>query len=266
MLRFLLPYIAHAQIEYDISTPIPSSGDVAFSDINTYVSSIFSFGVYLAFGLALTIIVYGGVRYAASFANEKEISGAKDWIWSAFAGLLVLITATLLLNTINPDILTANPFSGSGGGNSQTNSSASSGTIEIGQFCQRNDQCRTNYCDIFQKTTESSSGKCANAPDTSGEQCRPNSSIATEQCPTGQSCIAEGFGDKYICKKVSLVPQTDPAEIQDCTNIKLKEWCSYPNECRMVGSGIAACISFDGAVEKMEKGPIKISDYLRSLK
>jgi|GEM_PF-6067599 len=220
MLRFFIHSAqAIAEIEYDISTPIPSSGAVKFTDINEYVSAIFSFGIYLAFGLALTIIVYAGVRYAASFANEKKLTDSRDRIWAAVIGLLILITSTLILTTINPGILTADPFSKISG----------------------------------------ASGPNRPAVDENGNQCFPNPRNDSERCPTGESCVAKGVGDKYTCSKEPLTPPIAPGEAYDCSNPKLLSWCPSPNQCKEMGSGIAACLTPSG---ENFTPPIKIRDYL----
>lgn len=202
-MNFFYPLTALAQIKYDISTPIPSSDSVVFSDINTYVSAIFSFGVYLAFGLALTIIVYGGVRYAASFSSEAQITNAKGWIFSAFAGLLVLITASLLLNTINPDILTADPLSRIKG------VVAPEGPIQQpdGNFCLANGQCNDGYCDIP-------------LGEVSGI-CKPRSILPGGNLPLGRACMNDlsctsglcgGKRSPYTCLAPASLPAKDSCD------------------------------------------------------
>ncbi|MBU2101514.1 pilin, partial [Patescibacteria group bacterium] len=54
--------------------------------------------------LALAIIIYGGVSYAASAGNPSRISEAKKWITSAFLGLGLLFGSYLILGFINPNL------------------------------------------------------------------------------------------------------------------------------------------------------------------
>jgi hypothetical protein len=61
-------------------------------------------GGVLAFGA----IVYGGVLYAISMGNPSRQSEGKEWIQSALIGLLLLAGATLILKTINPDLVNLN--------------------------------------------------------------------------------------------------------------------------------------------------------------
>ncbi|MBU2101516.1 pilin, partial [Patescibacteria group bacterium] len=51
------------------------------------ITNLFNWAVSLAGLLALAIIIYGGVSYAASAGNPSRISEAKKWITSAFLGL-----------------------------------------------------------------------------------------------------------------------------------------------------------------------------------
>ena len=66
---------------------------------------IFQWAIGIGALLALGIITYNGVVYSASFGNSEQISKSKDWIRSAIFGLMLLIGAYLILNTINPNIL-----------------------------------------------------------------------------------------------------------------------------------------------------------------
>lgn len=68
--------------------------------INSFYNLALAFGGVLAFGA----VVYGGVLYAASAGNGSKQTEAKEWIWAALTGLLLLAGAWLVLNTINPNL------------------------------------------------------------------------------------------------------------------------------------------------------------------
>jgi len=54
--------------------------------------------------LALGIITYGGVLYSVSGGNASRTKNAKDWIWAAIFGLIILLSSFVILDTINPDL------------------------------------------------------------------------------------------------------------------------------------------------------------------
>ena len=56
--------------------------------------------------LAFGAIVLGAVKYAASVGNSTLQGDAKDQIKQALLGLLLLLGAVIILNTINPDLTT----------------------------------------------------------------------------------------------------------------------------------------------------------------
>lgn len=58
-------------------------------------------GGVLAFGL----IVWGGLLYITSAGNPSQQSNARAWIGSAVLGLLLLLGAYIILNTINPELV-----------------------------------------------------------------------------------------------------------------------------------------------------------------
>jgi hypothetical protein len=55
--------------------------------------------------LALGVIISGGILYIASAGNASLQKDAKDRIFNAVFGLLILAGSFVILNTINPAIL-----------------------------------------------------------------------------------------------------------------------------------------------------------------
>jgi hypothetical protein len=74
---------------------------VAFPE---YVKGAYRFTIAFSFVLAVIMLVIGGFQYMASEAVDTK-KDAKNRIYSALFGVLIVITAYLLLNTINPDLL-----------------------------------------------------------------------------------------------------------------------------------------------------------------
>jgi len=68
------------------------------------IQNLYYWVVSLAGLVALGLIIFGGVMYAASGGNPSRISEAKSWITHALAGLGMLLAAYLILGFINPDL------------------------------------------------------------------------------------------------------------------------------------------------------------------
>ena len=68
------------------------------------VQNLYTWAVSLAGLVALGIIIFGGVLYAASAGNPSRITEAKTWITHALLGLSLLFGSYLILGFINPDL------------------------------------------------------------------------------------------------------------------------------------------------------------------
>lgn len=107
-------------VDYAVLAPLPgttrnctvtnSSGvtvPAQCTDLPTYLPNAFNLAIGIAVGLAFIMITFGGVLYATSDAiNNKE--DGKKYIQNALGGLLLVIGAYTILNTINPQILNFN--------------------------------------------------------------------------------------------------------------------------------------------------------------
>lgn len=84
----------------DQSGPIDTSG----TNLSKYLSGLYAFGVAAAAGLAVIMVILGGIQYITSVAGEGK-SGGKQRITSAILGLLLALGSYIILNTINKDLL-----------------------------------------------------------------------------------------------------------------------------------------------------------------
>lgn len=92
---------------YNLLAPLPG-GTASINDENgfeTYASQVFAYLLSVAAFLAVIMVVIGGVQYLASGGNTSIVSDARGRIWSAILGLLLAISAWLILYTINPDLI-----------------------------------------------------------------------------------------------------------------------------------------------------------------
>src|SRR3989338_1982556 len=112
---FLLPTPMLAQTEYTVLAPLPldksgctgSANEVCKVDAKKYIEGFFTLMIAVAGGLAVLVIIFGGIKYMSTDAFQGK-SDAKQTIEHAIWGLLLAISAWLILNTINPNLVNFN--------------------------------------------------------------------------------------------------------------------------------------------------------------
>ena len=71
-----------------------------------FVADFYDFALAIGGLLAFGAIVYGAVKYAVAAGNPSGQSDAKDQMTQALLGLVLLLSAFMILRFVNPDILT----------------------------------------------------------------------------------------------------------------------------------------------------------------
>jgi len=120
-----------------------------------YVKYIFNFGIAI-FGLVVfAVLVWAGVIYLTSAGQPAKLKAAREQIFSAFLGIVILLSSYLILTTINPQlaIFPSLPF------------------LKPPEFCKNDRDCQQGY--------ECKEGKCVMR-----ESCTQK-----EDCPIGYECI-----------------------------------------------------------------------------
>ncbi|KKP32717.1 MAG: hypothetical protein UR22_C0008G0056, partial [Parcubacteria group bacterium GW2011_GWC2_32_10] len=84
---------------------LPANPDIA--DLVSYFANI---GISISLILATLVIIFGGLQYMVYNALGKSTSEGKDWVKSGLLGMFLLVTAYIILSTINPAL--ANPTIG----------------------------------------------------------------------------------------------------------------------------------------------------------
>ena len=76
---------------------------------NSTLIELIEYVYYFAIGLSgvavFVMLVIGGVKWLTSFGNPSKLNDARDQIVSSILGLILLLSAVLILNTINPDLV-----------------------------------------------------------------------------------------------------------------------------------------------------------------
>lgn len=112
---FLLPSFVMAQnkaapTEYKLLEPIPQlvkAGTEGKTDTATFIPGLFKLVIALAGALAVIMIIYGGIQYMSTDAIGGK-SDAKKTIENALWGLLLALSAYMILYTLNPKLLEFN--------------------------------------------------------------------------------------------------------------------------------------------------------------
>ncbi|MDO8589888.1 MAG: pilin [bacterium] len=106
-----VPVLTKAETEYTLLQPLPLYGldtvDQEKTTAEQYIEGIVTLTIAIAGGLAVIMIIYGGIKYMSSDAIGGK-GEAKDIIQNAIWGLLLTISAWLILYTINPDLIEFN--------------------------------------------------------------------------------------------------------------------------------------------------------------
>ena len=69
-----------------------------------YIKYIFNFSLILGAILAVTALLFGGIRWFFSLGSPSAISEAKSWMLAGILGLVLLLSSYLILTTINPEL------------------------------------------------------------------------------------------------------------------------------------------------------------------
>lgn len=100
------PAQAQNPTEYQLLAPIPLNGpgETKTTTAGPYITGIFTLIIAIAGGLAVIKIIFGGIKYMSTdaFTDKNE---AKDTIQNAIWGLVLAISAWLILYTVNPNLV-----------------------------------------------------------------------------------------------------------------------------------------------------------------
>ncbi|MDP3957821.1 MAG: hypothetical protein Q8Q10_04985 [bacterium] len=102
---FLFVSGAEAQLKYTLLEKIPGFASTDGSNLPAYIQAIYKTALIVIVLSALFMLSVGGFMYLTSAGNTSAMSTAKGVIFDSIIGLVIALTAWLLLNTINPDLV-----------------------------------------------------------------------------------------------------------------------------------------------------------------
>lgn len=111
--------VSAAGLEYKLLEKIPGFDSTNGSDLPKYITAVYNLALAVVILSAVLMVSVGGFMYLTSAGNTASMGTAKGIIFDALIGLVIALSAWLLLNTINPDLTTVSikgiTISGGGG-------------------------------------------------------------------------------------------------------------------------------------------------------
>ena len=100
-----------ASAQYKITTSLPGTDilmgkNASDFTIPQYINELYRGAVAIVGAFALIMIIFHGTKWAMSAGNPSKINDAKDGILQAIIGIVLLLGAYVILNTINPELVT----------------------------------------------------------------------------------------------------------------------------------------------------------------
>ena len=113
-LVFILANFCLAQLEVEYPKIGETEPPTTKTMLPGYVEYIFNLVILLSGLVAFGVLVVGGFRYLTSAGNPSVMSDSKDQIFSAFIGLIIVLSSYIILTTINPElkIINIEPLAG----------------------------------------------------------------------------------------------------------------------------------------------------------
>ena len=103
-----LPIVSSAMPPINLNLDYPDIGGFNLNndqDLNEVVAYIYYFVITIS-GLAVfAMLVWGGFTWMTSTGDPSKIADAKERIYSAFLGLLIILSSFIIMITINPDLV-----------------------------------------------------------------------------------------------------------------------------------------------------------------
>mgnify|MGYP000331683049 CR=1 FL=1 len=90
------------EIQYPWEAPQPGN-------LPEYILYIYRFAIFSSGIVALLMLVIGGILYMTSGENPEKKKDAKDRIFSALGGLLLVFVIYIILNALNPELTRITP-------------------------------------------------------------------------------------------------------------------------------------------------------------
>lgn len=109
VLFLLLPSISltvAAPIHLNLDYPRIGGFDLnSDQDLNQVVAWLYYFVITIAGMAVFAMLVWGGFTWVTSTGDASKITNAKERIYSAFLGLILILASFIIMQTINPELV-----------------------------------------------------------------------------------------------------------------------------------------------------------------
>ncbi len=92
-------------LDYQLLEKIPFTNNIGGSDLPKYVSAIYKAALVIVTLSAVLMVSIGGFMYLTSAGNTASMGTAKGIIYDSLIGLVIALSAWLVLYIINPDLV-----------------------------------------------------------------------------------------------------------------------------------------------------------------
>ncbi|MFH1780893.1 MAG: pilin [Candidatus Nealsonbacteria bacterium] len=109
ILAILVPQAVSAvtlNLRYPIPPGAPNINSPDGQALDQVIAWFYYFIIWIAGFATFVMIIVGGVKWLTSAGNPSRITDAKDQIKNAILGLLIILAAFIILQTINPGLTT----------------------------------------------------------------------------------------------------------------------------------------------------------------
>lgn len=96
---------AETNVKYQLLEKIPGTAGLSGNDLPGYISAIYKVALIVVTLSAVLMLSIGGFMYLTSAGNTSSISTAKGIIYDSLIGLVIALSAWLILYIINPDLV-----------------------------------------------------------------------------------------------------------------------------------------------------------------
>jgi hypothetical protein len=93
-------------LQYTLLEKIPGFTNGSGSDLPGYIKAVYNVALAVIVLSAVLMLSIGGFMYLTSAGNTSAMGTAKGVIFDSLIGLVIALTAWLLLSVINPDLVT----------------------------------------------------------------------------------------------------------------------------------------------------------------
>jgi len=100
LIPLFYPFLVFAQ---DYHLPFLSGSEK--DDLEKFLQNLFKFGLGIAGFLAVVFLIWGSIEYMLYPSNLTQERKAKEKIWNAIFGLILILATYLILYNINPDLV-----------------------------------------------------------------------------------------------------------------------------------------------------------------